>query len=280
MTQESEVLQEWREQARYWERHGPTIKQILAPVTRALIEDAGIVEGFEVLDVAGGPGEPSLTIAEVVGPKGSVTCTDAIAEMVHTAEREASRLGLANVKFRQCTADSLPFDDNCFDVVVCRLGVMFFPDPLRGIREMLRVARPGGTLSLAVWGKSELNPFSYTVTNVTSRYVKTPPADMDAPGAFRFAESGKLARLLEQAGAARVSEHLLEFRLEAGITPAEFWTLRSETSGTLRKNLETISKEVRDQIATEVQNGLSEFFPGGLMNMPAQMIVVTGKKTS
>ena len=264
MTQESEVLQEWREQARYWERHGPTIKQILAPVTRALIEDAGIVEGFEVLDVAGGPGEPSLTIAEVVGPKGSVTCTDAIAEMVHAAEGEASRRGLTNIKFRQCTADSLPFDDNRFDVVVCRLGVMFFPDPLLGIREMLRVAKPGGTLSLAVWGKSELNPFSYTVSNVTSRYLKTPPADMDAPGAFRFAESGKLARLLEQAGATRVSERLLEFRLEAGITPAEFWTLRSETSGTLRKNLETISKEVRDQIATEVQKSLSEFWTHSL----------------
>src|SRR5205809_3957692 len=111
MTQEPEILQEWREQARYWERHGPTIKQIFMPVTRALIKDAGIAEGYEVLDVAGGPGEPSLTIAEVVGPKGSVTCTDAIAEMVHAAESEASRRGLANIKFRQCTADSLPFED-------------------------------------------------------------------------------------------------------------------------------------------------------------------------
>jgi ubiquinone/menaquinone biosynthesis C-methylase UbiE len=53
---------------------------MFGPVTRALIEDGEIVEGDAVLDVAGGAGEPSLTIAETVGPTGSVICTDVTAK--------------------------------------------------------------------------------------------------------------------------------------------------------------------------------------------------------
>src|ERR671918_107256 len=50
---------------------------------------------------------------------------------------------------------SLPFADESFDVVVSRLGVMFFPDPLAACTEMLRVTKPGGTIGFVVWHKSE-----------------------------------------------------------------------------------------------------------------------------
>src|SRR6185503_17245166 len=109
-------------------KYSDTIAKMFAPLTEAMIERAGIREGQSVLDVAGGTGEPSLTIAEVVGPGGWVTCTDAVAEMVETARSEANRRGIRNVQFQQCTADSLPFPDNSFDVVVSRLGAMFFRD--------------------------------------------------------------------------------------------------------------------------------------------------------
>lgn len=161
-------------------------------------------------------------------------CTDVVAEMVAAAEREARRRGLTNIEFRQTSADSLPFGDNTFDTAVCRLGVMFFPDPLAGLAEMLRVTKPGGKVSFAVWAKSELNPFSYVITHVVSRYIVTPLADLTAPGAFRFAEPGALARLLTQSGARDVTERAFRFHIEAPITPMEFWEMRSQTSGSFR----------------------------------------------
>jgi ubiquinone/menaquinone biosynthesis C-methylase UbiE len=244
----------------------------------ALVEDAGIIQGRTVLDVAGGPGEPSLTIAEMVGPTGSVMCTDAVAEMVRAAEREAHRRGLANVSFRQRRADSLPFGNDSFDVVVSRLGAMFFPDPRAAFREMMRVTKPGGALALVVWHNSELNPFAYLVTEVMSRYVETLPADLDAPGAFRFAEPGKLATILADAGAADVRERILKFQIEAPISPAEFWALRSETSDTLREKVAKLSSEQAVRVATEVQEAVRGFFPSGQMRFPAQMIIVIGTK--
>lgn len=273
-----DTLREWRESAQYWQRHAQTIRKMFSPVTQALIEEAGISEGDKVLDVAGGPGEPSLTIAEVVGSTGSVTCTDAVAEMVFAAKSEAYRRGVENIFFEQCLADSLPFRDDSFDASVCRLGVMFFPDPLSGLREMLRVIKSEGSLSFAVWHKSNLNPFAYIVTDIISRHMATPPADPDAPGAFRFAEPGKLAQILKEAGATQVRERLLKFHIEAPISRDEFWEMRSGTSGTLREKLDAMSDDLRLKIANEVKDAVAEFFPNEHMSFPAQMLIVTGDK--
>lgn len=278
-TQSEEVLREWRESAFYWQKHLGTIRTMFQPVTQALIDEAGIVAGQSVLDVAGGSGEPSLTIAQIVGTTGSVTCTDIIAEMVAAAEGEAKRRGLSNMKFRQCGADSLPFDANLFDAVVCRMGAMFFPDPLAALREMLRVTKPQGSIGFVVWDKSEVNPYFHVISSVIARHFKTEaPADPLAPGAFRFAERGSLARILRDAGAVDVKESPLKFHMAAPVSRNEFWEMRSETSGTVRDKLATLSSAERELIAAEVMEDVGEFFPDEQMRFPARMIIVSGKK--
>lgn len=251
---------------------------MFAPLTQALIEHAGIVPGQKILDVAGGAGEPSLTIAEAVGPGGSVVCTDPIAEMIAAAENDARDRGLENVEFRKCAVDSLPFANDTFDVVVSRLGVMFFPDPVAGLREMLRVTKPGGSVTLAVWGKSEVNPFCYIITDVVSRHVETPPPDPNAPNAFRFAEPGKLTGTLEEAGAIDVTERVVHFDVAAPISAEGFWTMRSETSDTLRSKLKNLPAEQQRRIGEDVEQAVREFFPEGQMKFPTEMILVTGRK--
>jgi ubiquinone/menaquinone biosynthesis C-methylase UbiE len=276
--QANEVLQEWSESARFWAKHAETIREMFAPLTAALIEEAAIGPGQRVLDVAGGAGEPSLTIAKVVGPTGFVTCTDAIAGMVQTAEARARAEDLTNIKFHQCPAEALPFESDSFDAAVSRLGIMFFPDPLAGLQEMLRVVRAEGVMSLAVWARSDVNPFSYKVTEVVSRYVPAAPTQPTTHDAFRFAEPGKLANLLKQAGANKVRERILAFHIAAPISPEEFWSVRSETSGTLREKLATLSQEQRNQLRQAVIQNVREFFSNNQMNFPAQMLIVTGSK--
>lgn len=271
------IVDAWRESAQYWARHSATIRAMFMPLTRALVEHAGIHEGQSVLDVAGGPGEPSLTIAEIVGPTGSVTCTDAVPEMVETARSEAQRRGITNVQFRACTADALPFPSDSFDVTVSRLGAMFFPDPVAGIREMLRVTRVDGSVALAVWHKSELNPFCYVVTGVIDRHINPGVVDPDVPNAFRFAEPGKLASIMTEAGASDVKEQVVKFNIEAPISPLQFWTMRSQTSDTLREKLAHLSTDEQAQITGEIEQAVKEFFPANQMRFPAQMIIVTGK---
>src|SRR5882724_3080954 len=235
--QSNQVLGKWGESAFYWEKHRETIQRMFAPITRAMIEDTRLEPNQFVLDVAGGTGEPSLTIAREFGALVSIVSTDPVAEMVIAARRESRRRGLTNVTFCQCAGERLPFESDRFDRTICRLGVMFLPDTMGGLQEMLRVTRPEGRVTLAVWHSREANPIFHIVTDCLARYVPSPPEDPCAPDPFRFAGLGVLASLLRQAGAKEVTERLFQFSIEAPLSIDQFWTVRSEMSETLRDNL-------------------------------------------
>ena len=274
----NETLAAWETSSQYWNKHQALIEQMYAPLSRALIDDAHIVSNQTVLDVGGGSGEPSLTIAPVVGDKGSVAYTDPAAGMVKAARGEAERKGLVNIQFHQCPAEQLPFPDNSFDAAVSRLSAMFFPDMLAGLREIVRVVKPGGAISFLVWAGREVNPFFSVVTTVLDRFVPAEDEDEDAPAAFRFAAPGKLAKLLQEAGATSITERTLAFTIEAPINVEQFWELRTEMSDTFRKKL---ARLVPDQVAAikyTVQKAVGRYFKTGAMNFPAEVLIVSGKK--
>src|SRR5262249_39792136 len=99
----------WSQSAPYWEQHRSVIRKMFAPVTEALVADAKVVRGARVLDVGTGPGEPALTVANLVGPEGKVSAVDPSAEMIAAARRAAERDRIVNVDFEVAPADRLPF---------------------------------------------------------------------------------------------------------------------------------------------------------------------------
>ncbi|MDQ2976333.1 MAG: methyltransferase domain-containing protein [Acidobacteriota bacterium] len=277
-TDDKEIVAAWETSSQYWNKHQALIEEMFASLTRALIEDAHIGAGQSVLDIGGGSGEPSLTIAPIVGEPGSVTYTDPAAGMVKAARNEADRRGLGNIHFHQCPAGQLPFPDNSFDVAVSRLAVMFFPDVPAGLSEILRVVKPDGYVSFLVWAPPEVNPFFSIITEVMDRFVPADAEDEDAPGAFRFARPGKLAKLLHEAGATSITERTFPFAIAAPITVDRFWELRTEMSDTFRNKL---AKLVPDQVAAiryTVQKTVASYFKAGGMSFPAEVLIVTAKK--
>ncbi len=206
--------------------------------------------------------------------------TDPVAGMVETAQAEASRRGLMNVQFRQCSADDFPFADRAFDVAVGRLSVMFFADPVTGVREALRVIAEDGYVSFAVWGPKEANPFFSTIADVIDRFVEVPREDPDAPDAFRFAVPGKLAGILENAEAKNVTERQLNFEIKAAISLEHFWQLRTEMSGTLREKMAGLAPAQLPTIKQAVADAARRYFVGGTMSFPAEALIVSGRKSA
>jgi ubiquinone/menaquinone biosynthesis C-methylase UbiE len=276
--EKNDVISQWSESAPYWEKHREIIRGMFAPITLALIEDAKIIAGQFVLDVATGPGEPALSIAGLLGPEGKVLGVDPVPEMVEAARREANRRGFQNANFEVAFADKLPSPANTFDAVVSRFGVMFFPSPIDSVREMLRVVKPGGRISMAVWHFAERNPFHYSLSQVVERYVDSPPPALDSPDAFRFAAPGKLLAILSNAGATAISERLLRFAIQAPVSVEDFWTLRSEMSEKLRSKLATLSKEKLAGLRREILEGLDAYSENGVVSFPAEVLIVSGGK--
>jgi ubiquinone/menaquinone biosynthesis C-methylase UbiE len=278
MQQNSEVISQWTESAHYWEKHRDIIRGMFAPVTQALVTDAASTGHAAVLDIATGPGEPALSIAELIGSEGKVVGTDPVPEMVEAARREAHRRGLHNASFEVAFAENLPFPPNSFDAVVSRFGVMFFASPVDSFCECLRVLKPGGRIAVAVWHFAERNPFHYTVAKVVERYVESTPPVPDSPDAFRYASPGKLQAVLSEAGVAATSERLLRFSIEASISVEKFWTLRSEMSEKLRTKIAVLSKPQIAALQREVIEALTPYSSDRGISFPAEVLIVSGRK--
>jgi SAM-dependent methyltransferase len=114
---------------------------------------AQIKAGQRVLDVACGTGILAREAAARTGPTGSVAGLDPNIGMLTVAKELAPA-----VAWHQGAAESLPFPDQSFDVVVCQFGLMFFTDRAQALREMWRVLTPGGRLAVAVWNSLDTMP--------------------------------------------------------------------------------------------------------------------------
>jgi ubiquinone/menaquinone biosynthesis C-methylase UbiE len=113
-----------------------------------LLDAAVLVPGMSVLDAATGTGLAAKAALAAVGPSGSVVATDVSPAMVEKARK---RLGDArNASASVEDAQALSFPSGSFDAVICSLGLMFFPDPLKGLSEFHRVLRPGGCATVSV----------------------------------------------------------------------------------------------------------------------------------
>ncbi len=105
--------------------------------------------GDAVLDIGCGTGVDTLVAALLVGPAGRVVGVDLTQEMVATAEANLERLPLPQVSFQVAEAETLPFPDGDFDVVLSNGVFNLTLDKEKALREAYRVLKPGGRLLIA-----------------------------------------------------------------------------------------------------------------------------------
>jgi ubiquinone/menaquinone biosynthesis C-methylase UbiE len=166
----------------------------LAEAQSALLSLASLEPGEQVLDIACGTGLVSFEAARAVGRSGHVLGIDLSERMVDAAEQRAQEMKLSNCSFSRMDAETLALPDARFDVVLCALGLMYMPDPERVAREMRRVLRPGGRVSLAVWGEQSKCGWSAVFPIVAAEVT----SDV-CPLFFRLGQQDALARLCADA---------------------------------------------------------------------------------
>ena len=164
---------------------------------------AGVGPGQRLLDVGCGPGALTAELVERAGAA-AVSAVEPSGSFA-----AAVRERLPGVDIRVGQAEELPFADGTFDAALAQLVVHFMTDPVRGLREMGRVTRPGGTVAACVWDHAgDRGPLSAFWTAVRA----VDPGAHDESG-LAGAREGDLTRLFGEAGLTAVEASTLTVRV-------------------------------------------------------------------
>ena len=160
-----------------------------------LLRAAGVAPGMRVLDIATGTGLSAEAALGAVGPAGHVTAADVSPAMIAKARERLAHV--PNVSISVEDGQALPFPDESFDAVLCNLGLMFFPDPVRGLIEFRRVLRPAGAWRSPVNTVVERS-YNHQINLMIARYV--PGLAESVARTFALAEASKLRQFFDEAG--------------------------------------------------------------------------------
>jgi ubiquinone/menaquinone biosynthesis C-methylase UbiE len=280
---EAQLLQIRDQQKEVWNRFSPGWRKwddltmnFLKPMGDAIIRLIKPKDVDIVLDIASGTGEPGLTIASMLGG-GIVVITDLAEGMLDVARENASRRGIKNLEFTPCDVSELPFPDNSFDLISCRLGFMFFPDMLLAAKEMVRVLKPGGKIAVAVWSVPEKNFWATATLNVINKNMQLAPPPPGAPGLFRCAKSGLIADLFKQVGFRNISETEVTGKMNIGSAEA-YWSFMTEVVAPVVAALGKADDAMKLKIRDEVFKSINQKFPDGKVAVDSHALVIYGEK--
>jgi len=165
---------------------------------------AGLRAGERFLDVAAGTGGLGLPAAQL-GAK--VVAVDWSPKMIECFESRVREQALTNAEGRVMDCHDLDFDDSTFDLVASQFGVMLVPDQLRALREMVRVAKPGGRVAVIAYGSpaefEALQMFIAGLRSVVPDFEGLP--DDPPPLEFQLSDPAVLRNRLVAAGLRDVS---------------------------------------------------------------------------
>jgi ubiquinone/menaquinone biosynthesis C-methylase UbiE len=202
-----------------------------------LVELVAPQADWRVLDVATGAGHTAMAFAPHVA---HVVASDVTAEMLGQAAKLAAEKGLANLETARADAGALPFADQSFDLVTCRLAAHHFPDPAAFVGEGWRVLKLGGILALV----DNVSPDGTMLPQATPAELTEAAAIFNAyektrdPSHARALTVSEWLALMGGAGFGKISHELLDQHIAFGP-----WTSRMRCDAATVRRLEAMLGE-------------------------------------
>ena len=272
------VREQWDRSAEGWNDHTSEIRAWLRQASDAMLDMAGIVPGASVLDVAAGAGDQTLDIAQRIGPQGRVLATDLSPGILALAQKNARQAGFHNVQTHAADGEDLQVEPASFDAVVCRLGLMFFPDPLQGLHGMRRALRPGGRICTMVFSRPESNPCIGILMSTALRYAGLPARDPFQPGGLlSLGKPGLADELFRAAGFQNVATTALDapFRLP---TARHYLNFIRSSASPIQQILGRLAPEVAASAWAEMEDRLGVFTTANGWVGPNELLLTAGQR--
>ena len=251
----SSDIERWNAIAESWHRWIPIMHVWYEPATELMLDLAQISPGDRVLDIAAGDGDQSLVAATRVGPSGYILAIDRADKLLAIAAQSAREAGLSNLETRIMDGENLELAEKSFDAVICRFALMFFKDPVQGLEGVRRVLKPGGRLSVVVYGENG-DPEFLTALSTVQTYLGF--KQQAKPAATSLGTWEVLEQTFTAAGFLDVEIHPLTLQVRMA-SAAECVRYLQDTSPTLREILLPVSPEARMDAWQTVEDSLSKY---------------------
>jgi SAM-dependent methyltransferase len=245
-------------------------------VTQAIVEYSRPLPDMRVLDLASGTGEPGISLAQRVGPQGSVTAVDQSSELLDIAAERARNKKLLNFTTQQADAHQLPFADQRFDLATCRFGVMFFSDAHRALAELRRVLKPGARACFAAWGSME-QPYWQTTMKMVHQHVGGTMLQPGGSDPFRFSAAGSLSDALSASGFHDVEESTRNLPWTWPGDAEEVFDYACAVAAPFRPMLERVGAEQWPAIRAEAKAAIERYRVGDEIRFGADVVLASGK---
>jgi ubiquinone/menaquinone biosynthesis C-methylase UbiE len=244
-------------------------------VTEALVEYSRPLPGMNILDLASGTGEPGISLAQRVGPQGSVTAVDQSQELLDIAAARARTKNLSNFTIQQSDAHQLAFTDHSFDLATCRFGVMFFSDAPRALTELRRVLKRGARACFAAWGPIE-QPYWQTTMKVVNRHVGGHMLQPGGSDPFRFSVGGSLSKTLGDSGFRELEESTQNLAWTWPGEAEEVFDYACAVAAPFRPMLERVRVEEWPAIRAEAKAAIERYRVGDEIRFGARVVLASG----
>ena len=218
------------------------------PLAPLFADFAGVETPMDVLDVGCGPGALTEELVRRLGAV-HVTAVDPTDQFV-----SACRERFPEVTVAQAGAEDIPFADGRFDAALAQLVVSFMVDALAGIREMARVTRPGGVISVCMWANGPEMELLH-LANSSAEAVAPGHPGLHAPRRYRT--EPELVELFRKAGLREVKSGSLEVTVEY----ADFDELLQSLlggSGPVGAIIQTLDADGRERFGAELRERLGD----------------------
>ena len=271
-----EQKERWNTVSAGWQKWNEFTMNFLKPVGDAIIKALDIKNNDVVLDIASGSGEPAFSIA-AIARSGEVYATDLSKDMLAIARNYADEHDINNIEFKVADVSDLPFKNNFFNKISCRMGFMFFPDMQLATNEIFRVCDDGGKVAISVWAGPENNDWSTTMTKVLSKHIEVSKPAGDAPGMFRCAQHGLVKKLFENAGFKNVKEETISGTIDFG-TAENYWLNRTEMSDSTMSALNKVDEATRKKIKDDLIAACNNNIINGKLVFNYASLIISGEK--
>ena len=269
--------EQWQTAAEAWYRWSPTLHQWLGKATDKMLEMAGISKGHRVLDIAAGAGEQSITTAKKVGAGGYVLATDISSNILEFAKQMAQQAGMNNIEIKVMDGENLTVEDETFDAVISRVGLIYFSDQQKALKEMLRVLKPGGKVAAIVYSTPEKNKFFSVPVSIIRNRAKLPPPLPGQPGPFSLGAEGIIEKAFSQAGFKNVRSELVPSPLQLS-SAKECVRFEKESFGALHQMMNSLPDPEKESVWEEIEKELQKFETETGFTGPCEMVVAVGEK--